>query len=347
MIKKIMKAVKRGNKKRGRNITIGAVVGFLLSCTAVMGADNYLWINEDGGAIKFSIDGSTTIGKEHWLLDNPYTENTWDADTKTYTNNMILSSSEDNGIDDSHGKNVSYGFKLTGEFKLIGDLSRFNFINNGSIAAAGSEACCAIYNYEDTIINTLLNNGVITGESKNYNYGIYSDVDSRIETLTNNGVIAIEGTGAGIHNSASSIGNLINNGLIAGRDYTNYGEGIWIQGNLEGILINRGLIIGIGDSGYGIYNNDRIETLTNTGTIYGKDWAVTDDGDINSAYNYGIIANGTEGEPVIYGVKVINAAFDVNNKDIVMSDNPILNRGLIFTALGTGVYKAETEDYEQ
>ncbi|WP_319796330.1 hypothetical protein [Fusobacterium ulcerans] len=46
MIEKIMRAVKSNNKKRGRNITIGAVVGMLLSCTAVMGADTdkYLWI---------------------------------------------------------------------------------------------------------------------------------------------------------------------------------------------------------------------------------------------------------------------------------------------------------------
>ncbi len=33
-----MKAVKRNSKRRSVNITIGAVVGFLLSCTAVMGA---------------------------------------------------------------------------------------------------------------------------------------------------------------------------------------------------------------------------------------------------------------------------------------------------------------------
>ena len=39
MIEKIMKAVKSSNKRRGRNITIGAVIGFLLSCTAVVGAD--------------------------------------------------------------------------------------------------------------------------------------------------------------------------------------------------------------------------------------------------------------------------------------------------------------------
>ena len=55
MIEKIMKAVKRGNKKRSINITVGAVLGFLLSCTAVMGANEYLWIKNDGG-IKFSTD---------------------------------------------------------------------------------------------------------------------------------------------------------------------------------------------------------------------------------------------------------------------------------------------------
>ena len=54
MIEKIMKAVKSSNKRRGRNITIGAVIGFLLSCTAVMGADSYLWIKEDSGKIQFN-----------------------------------------------------------------------------------------------------------------------------------------------------------------------------------------------------------------------------------------------------------------------------------------------------
>ena len=39
MIEKIMKSVKSSNKKRGRNITIGAVVGMLLSCSVVMGED--------------------------------------------------------------------------------------------------------------------------------------------------------------------------------------------------------------------------------------------------------------------------------------------------------------------
>ena len=66
MIEKVMKAVKSSNKRRGRNITIGAVIGFLLSCTAVMGEeDSYLWIKgENNGEIKFNtqktkeVDGS-------------------------------------------------------------------------------------------------------------------------------------------------------------------------------------------------------------------------------------------------------------------------------------------------
>ena len=52
MIEKIMKAVKSSNKRRGRNITIGAVIGFLLSCTAVIGADSYLWIREKDNTIQ-------------------------------------------------------------------------------------------------------------------------------------------------------------------------------------------------------------------------------------------------------------------------------------------------------
>ena len=83
MIEKIMKAVKSSNKRRGRNITIGAIIGFLLSCTAVMGADdNYLWIKNDNGVIKFSTDNS-----EPALTANPYAENNWLESTETYINN--------------------------------------------------------------------------------------------------------------------------------------------------------------------------------------------------------------------------------------------------------------------
>ena len=82
MIEKIMKSLKRGNKKRSLNITIGAVVGFLLSCTGVMGADNYLWIRENGNGIEFNTEKTADIDGEDgiWKNENPYSdENSWIA----------------------------------------------------------------------------------------------------------------------------------------------------------------------------------------------------------------------------------------------------------------------------
>ena len=177
MIEKIIKAVKRGNKRRGRNITIGAVVGFLLSCTAVMGADNYLRIKKEGEEIKFSIDGTTAFDGT-WKTENPYSDNNWDTATKTYTNNTLLSSNAANGKNSS-GRNISYGLRLSGE------LTDVNFINNGSITgimstASGTGNGYGIYN-TDTM-GDITNRGVISG------YGDYSG------TSTGNGY------GSGIYN---------------------------------------------------------------------------------------------------------------------------------------------------
>ena len=128
MIEKIMKAVKSSNKRRGRNITIGAVVGFLLSCTAVMGEGNYLWIKKDG-EIKFN----TTANNDYegiWDKGNPYKNagNIWD--TVTYTNNTTLSSSKANG---RIMTNFGYAYDLSYGLRLSGNLTDVNFVNNGSI----------------------------------------------------------------------------------------------------------------------------------------------------------------------------------------------------------------------
>ncbi|EPC09022.1 hypothetical protein HMPREF0402_04253, partial [Fusobacterium ulcerans 12-1B] len=166
MIEKILKAVKSSSKKRGRNITVGVIVGFLLSCTAVMGADeNYLLIKKEGEEIKFSTDNGTTAG-----TDNPYEENTWDG--TNYVNNRALNSTSN-----------SYGLRLEG------DLGNVNFTNNGSITATGSSNSYGINNERGTV-GTLTNNGIITGTSTGSNgYGINNE-DGTIGTLTNNGIIA-------------------------------------------------------------------------------------------------------------------------------------------------------------
>ena len=197
MIEKILKAVKSSNKKRGRNITVGAVVGFLLSCTAVMGADeNYLLIKKEGEEIKFSTDNDTTAG-----TDNPYEENTWNG--TEYVNNIALNSTSN-----------YYGVKLEG------DLGNVNFTNNGLITAtiAGYGNSCGINNAGT--IGTLTNNGIITGTSENGDgYGIATFINTAvIKILVNNGTITgttenSDGYGIDTTNDAA----LANTGVIYGK----------------------------------------------------------------------------------------------------------------------------------
>ena len=183
MIEKIMKAVKSGNKKRGRNITVGTVVGFLLSCTVLMGAeDNYLWIRENSGEIEFNTQKTTNANGAggNWNKIHPYSdENIWDADTKTYINNMILSSSEENGIDNNGYRDfdLSYGLRLSV------DLSEFNFINNGVITGTGGYKGYGIYN-DGGSITTLENSGLIAGTGRT-GYGI-SNINGSITIFSNN-----------------------------------------------------------------------------------------------------------------------------------------------------------------
>ena len=269
MIEKIMKVVKRGNKRRGRNITIGAVIGFLLSCTAVMGAGDYLWIKEDSGEIKFSTD-STKEDNGDWKTDNPYENagNIWDKDTEpktyTYTNNITLSSSEKNGED--RGSDISYGLRLSG------DLTGVNFVNNGSITGKMSGS----------------------GSDDGYGFGIYNT--GAIGNIANAGEISGtgssssgSGSGYGIINNSGIMGKIENTGLISGIGSSSSGagtgSGIFNINNVKkmrniinemGNITNTGVISGTGSSssgtgiGYGIYNSAKMGNITNTGLISGS-----------------------------------------------------------------------------
>ena len=285
MIEKIMKAVKSSNKKRSRNITIGTVIGFLLSCTAVMGAGDYLWIKEDSGKIKFSTDSTTDSAEGTWNERNPYENagNIWDKDTKTYTNNTLLSSNAANGKNSS-GRNISYGLRLSGE------LTDVNFINNSSIGEMSGVAYnygSGIYN-ESTKMGNIENMGVISGygtSSSGYGNGI-ENYKGTIGDITNTGVISGYcsssygyGNGYGIENDEGTIGDITNtgvisgygNGLSSGSGYgiTNYSlESLAQMGNIT----NAGLINGSGSStgsGRGINNTHTMENITNTGIISG------------------------------------------------------------------------------
>ena len=254
MIEKIMKAVKSGNKKRGRNITIGAVVGMLLSCTAVMGADNYLWIKEDNGVKEYNTaittDASGTDG--NWNEANPYNQNEWNGNT--YTNNMALSSGAIKNGKNENDFEIGYGLRLSG------DLNGKNFINNGSIIGTSNATFgYGIYKNDGTI-ETLLNNGSIVemGNTAASSYGIFDE--GSIGSLINNG--SIIGGNSGII-TQGSIGTLTNNGSIIGM------KTLGINGNIT-TLINNGLVIA-GTRGIALTNQiGEMKTFTNTGLIAGS-----------------------------------------------------------------------------
>ena len=246
MIEKIMKAVKSNNKKRGRNITVGAIVGMLLSCTAVMGADVVgLEITKDtSGEIKFSKDGTEfTPGNENDPNKDPYPENTWDEESNIYTNNFTISGEDISNSDSGYG------------LKLSGNLEEVSFKNNGIVSGSGTSG------YGITLdsgkIGTIENIGIILGTATGTStdapipsgYGITLD-SGKIETIENIGIISGTGTstsfltisGCGIYIiDEGNIENLMNNGLISGTgNFDTYG--IYInKGSIEN-LINNGLI---------------------------------------------------------------------------------------------------------
>ena len=314
MIEKILKAVKSSSKKRGRNITVGVVVGFLLSCTAVMGVDeNYLLIKKEGEEIKFSTDNGTTAG-----IDNPYEENTWDG--TEYVNNRVLNSTS-----------TDYGLKLEG------NLGNVNFINNGSITATGSSSSYGIYN--DSTMGTLTNNGIITATGSGSSYGIYNGYGA-IGTLTNNGIITGTSTGGygyGIYNEGGTIGTLTNNGIIAGTTSININSyGIYNGYGAIGTLTNNGIITGTSTSGgYGIYNDrGTIGTLTNNGIITGTS--------STSIYNYNstieillnnrIITGATSTRSYGYGI--------YNDRGTIgtLTNNGVITRATSTNRNGYGIY---------
>ena len=359
MIEKIIKAVKSSNKRRGRNITIGTVVGFLLSCTAVMGADSYLWIKGDGGEIEFNttetVDGSGSCNEGNWDTENPYEDvgNIWDTVKKTYTNNTLLSSSKVNDKDGN--KEISYGLRLSG------DLTDVNFVNNASItgemSSSGNSYGYGIYNKSGTMKNitnagVISGSGIYNGSSASYGSGIYNK-SGTMKNITNAGVISGTGSsssgygfGYGIYNSGT-MKNITNRGLISGTGSSDSGTGYGIYNSLGTIgditnagIINAGIINGYGNStsgkgiGSGIYNfKSEMENITNAGLISGTGNSTSDAGtgsginndsddkEMGAITNTGIISGyGT-------GSSSVSEGYGIYNKSGTIGD--ITNAGLI------------------
>ena len=292
MIEKVMKAVKSSNKRRGRNITIGAVVGFLLSCTAVMGADNYLWIKEEGGKIEFNT--FVTMGADgeggNWDTANPYEDagNIWDTDigNKIYTNNITLSSNGANGVNENNS--ISYGLRLSG------NLTNVNFVNNASITGIMTSSGNGYGIFNSAEMGNIENKGIINGTGDIKGYGIYNSDSAKIGDIINSETISGAGSGNygyGIYNyNSAKIGDITNTGIINGTGVSS-GYGIWNSYNSAkiGNITNTGVISGSGAGSrvvsYGIYNSDsaKIGNITNIGVISG-----TGAGTSSAGYGYGI-----------------------------------------------------------
>ena len=351
MIEKVMKAVKRGNKKRSKNITIGAVIGFLLSCTAVMGADNYLWIKEEGGKIEFNT--FVTMGADgeggNWDTANPYEDagNIWDADTgnKIYINNITLSSNGVNGVNENNG--ISYGLRLSG------NLTNVNFVNNASITGimtssgngygifnsaemgnvenkgiingTGDIKGYGIYNYTSAKMENIENKGVISGTGSSYGYGIYN-YSGEIRKIENIGIISSTNSNysCGIYNDSGEIGNITNIGIISGIGF-NFGDGIYNELAKIGNIENTGIINGSSSSsGHGINNKAEIRDIKNTGVVSGTG----DDShvDVSGIANGGIIGD-------ITNIGIINGTNSSSSIDV----SGIYNSGTMENIINTGI----------
>ncbi|WP_443863765.1 autotransporter domain-containing protein [Fusobacterium ulcerans] len=287
MIEKIMKAVKSNNKKRGRNITIGAVVGMLLSCTVAMGEDP-----PDTEEVGLNITNDASGIK----IDKVIPDNTLKGNT--YTNNSEIS------VNKTTGTERAIGIKIDGESRKI----NLNLLNNGMISgksSVGNAFGIRIENLGENSEFNFINNGTVLGESpvvgSNYGYGIY------------------------INSSLGSSFTFENNGLISAKGDYAYGIRI-LEGKIE-TLNNNGLILSLGDnSGYGIYAYQKafLKAIENKGMILAKTgiYACTLSSygeDTDTLINEGSILGAWEGIRISSSIN--GDASVMTNKGIISEEN--------------------------
>ncbi|MHD0316939.1 autotransporter outer membrane beta-barrel domain-containing protein, partial [Fusobacterium sp. THCT1E2] len=355
MIEKLMKAVKRGNKKRGRNIAIGAVVGFLLSCTAVMGADdNYLVIREKNGEIEFSTNNT------NWSTNNPYAENNWNAAEKIYINNITLfgENAGKNGIvvEDYDGMNgiintgkinaSSYGIKAftknlinTGEINVVGDsaigvylLNNVDkMINTGKITVAGDNAI-GVKNI--VLLDNFINLGEINNLGQNGDISGFYTGEGVIKFINIGKISSIGGERSiGINFEGVSILNI---GEIVGSGSAMKNFGIM---NASSYLVNRGKIsavnkssnnINAGIAGVGIIvvNSGRVSAEKNSNESYG----INENGNRkHTVENTGIVYGGSNAIHTKKGIVKNYGILATDGSEVIDLANSKSNYGMYIT----------------
>ena len=351
MIEKIMKAVKSGNKKRGRNMTIGAVVGMLLSCITVMGADEYLWIKNTEGLIEFNKENTSNRNPGEWKEVNPHEENEWNG--ITYINNMVLSSNTVNGT--IGGGNINYGLRLSSSGSYGEDFI-VSFINNGSIAVTNTSNNNVHGIYVEAHLGSLINNGSIAvTDTVGYDtFGIYINglfFHCNIESIANTGLIILEArTSRGIDISETTTKAITNDGIIKVAASINYSYGISTGSNskIENLTNNGSLIMTGSRDNYGIFNAGQIKSMLNTGLM--KETVTGANGGA-----YGLFNNmGTIEETMLNSGLIVvigkgsEASSGIYNSDYSQLAD-IINSGLINginteSGTGSGIYNGKTNN---
>ncbi|WP_302821587.1 autotransporter outer membrane beta-barrel domain-containing protein [Fusobacterium ulcerans] len=309
-----MKTVKSSNKKRGRNITIGGVVGFLLSCPLVMGEG--LEITQKAG------DEILFNGEIYDKTKHPFKENTFE--NNIYTNNTEII------------KNGQLGLAIE-----IADDFQLEIYNNNLISADNSADAYGIYNSRSKI-KKIENNGTISVKGAKSSVGM-ANFSGEIESIENNGTISVKATADsfGIYNSGN-IGEILNSGIISGESKKDVSNGFGVR-NYSGTINNienKGVIYGnTGNTASGIRNEGKgiIGTINNSGKIIGAlanySRAIYNiSGTIKSIENIGIISG--EGSKLGAGIAMGSMnAIRGSIKNTADTDNEtknISNTGIIY-----------------
>lgn len=249
-----------------------------------------------------SWDGTTAPGS-NFTITPTGTISTSDlyAVTVVGTAGVVLGSFVNNGmvIDSSAtGSGINVGTVTINQFtnaagSTISATSRGVLVGStGTIAALTNSGQITgdLGVQNDGSIGSINNSGTIFGSDR----GIYLTATGRIGTIVNDGLIAAGTTGPGAAGGIANSGSILsitNNGTIL----SSHSSGIGNNQSYSsiGTLVNNGLLSGVTS---GIYNQGTFTQITNAGTISGPMAGIWNQaGIITSLINSGTISGGTKG----------------------------------------------------
>ena len=330
MIDKVIKALKKSNKKRNINITIGTVIGFLLSCTTIIGAGKEmagLEIKKENGNINFTaLSGgaspNTSIGE---AINGFYKYNTFKDNV--YINSSRISEKGSSSL------NYSYGIKLSSLEE------KFTIINENVIGVK-SEECSnnTGINISDSAIEfTIQNNGFIYSERGiQTSSGIKIDENITKTNIENEGIISakVDSPSQAVVNGIDNYGKnleVVNYGLIYGESYEGDGKGIYNrEDNFK--LLNSGMIYG--NSSVTSRNIAGVHEVGTNGII--KNRGMIFETSTGNNMSHGVLAKELdilENDGIIYSIKKSSGntssglTFSVQSNKV---DQKILNNGIVY-----------------